>query len=234
MGSRHQDRPSRARRQSSIVLMLGADIIHRARAEMPDVAVSLVEERTPVLLDALSIAGQINYLVSLQRSRATGPRANRRDRGRPSSRPARRRTSRFPTRRVSPKRSTTISSSPARAAFIRRHRRDRARRLGLKMRLVKTIVFHGGDAGEVAQHRQVGLAAEGAHQPCPSRRPRPAGDDADALHHCAAPRKSASPSSTKTRSPPFSIISLKIICSTSGPYARSLREHASKKNFGHT
>ena len=43
----------------SIVLMLGADLLHRAREEMPDVALSLVEERTPVLLEALD-RGQIN------------------------------------------------------------------------------------------------------------------------------------------------------------------------------
>ena len=43
----------------SIVLMLGAELLHHARALMPDVALSLVEERTPVLLDALS-RGQIN------------------------------------------------------------------------------------------------------------------------------------------------------------------------------
>lgn len=43
----------------SIVLTLGADLLKRARAEMPDVLVSLVEERTPVLLEALD-RGQIN------------------------------------------------------------------------------------------------------------------------------------------------------------------------------
>ncbi len=43
----------------SIVLTLGADLLHRAREEMPDVALSLVEERTPVLLEALD-RGQIN------------------------------------------------------------------------------------------------------------------------------------------------------------------------------
>lgn len=43
----------------SIVLTLGADLLLRAREEMPDVSVSLVEERTPVLLDALD-RGQVN------------------------------------------------------------------------------------------------------------------------------------------------------------------------------
>ncbi|MDB5572335.1 MAG: hypothetical protein JWN93_3518 [Hyphomicrobiales bacterium] len=43
----------------SIVLMLGPELITRARDEMPNVSLSLVEERTPVLLDALD-RGQIN------------------------------------------------------------------------------------------------------------------------------------------------------------------------------
>jgi len=43
----------------SMVLMLGPDLLIDARREMPDVAVSLVEERTPVLLDALD-RGQVN------------------------------------------------------------------------------------------------------------------------------------------------------------------------------
>ncbi len=43
----------------SIVLILGAELIMRARTEMPNVSMSLVEERTPVLLDALD-RGQIN------------------------------------------------------------------------------------------------------------------------------------------------------------------------------
>lgn len=43
----------------SIVLVLGADLLHRAREEMPDVLLSLVEERTPVLLEALD-RGQVN------------------------------------------------------------------------------------------------------------------------------------------------------------------------------
>jgi LysR family transcriptional regulator, nitrogen assimilation regulatory protein len=43
----------------SIVLMLGADLLLRAREEMPGVHASLVEERTPVLLDALD-RGQVD------------------------------------------------------------------------------------------------------------------------------------------------------------------------------
>jgi len=39
--------------------MLGSQLLPRARTEMPDVSLSLVEERTPVLLDALS-RGQIS------------------------------------------------------------------------------------------------------------------------------------------------------------------------------
>lgn len=58
LGSRHEDHLVLGV-NPSIVLMLGADLIHRARDEMPDVAVSLVEERTPVLLEALD-RGQIN------------------------------------------------------------------------------------------------------------------------------------------------------------------------------
>lgn len=58
MGARHQDHLVLGV-NPSIVLMLGADLLHRARDEMPDVAVSLVEERTPVLLEALD-RGQIN------------------------------------------------------------------------------------------------------------------------------------------------------------------------------
>lgn len=50
----------------SMVMTLGADLLLRARAEMPDVSASLVEERTPVLLDALD-RGQINvaYLYNI-------------------------------------------------------------------------------------------------------------------------------------------------------------------------
>ncbi len=51
----------------SIVLMLGADLLHRAREEMPDVALSLVEERTPFCW-RLSIAGR-----STSRSSTTSP-----------------------------------------------------------------------------------------------------------------------------------------------------------------
>lgn len=58
MGSRHQDHLVLGV-NPSIVLMLGADLLHRARDQMPDVALSLVEERTPVLLEALD-RGQIN------------------------------------------------------------------------------------------------------------------------------------------------------------------------------
>jgi LysR family nitrogen assimilation transcriptional regulator len=43
----------------SMVLMLGSELLPRARAEMPNVSLSLVEERTPVLLDALQ-RGQVN------------------------------------------------------------------------------------------------------------------------------------------------------------------------------
>ncbi|HEY8579276.1 MAG TPA: LysR family transcriptional regulator, partial [Beijerinckiaceae bacterium] len=43
----------------SIVLTLGSELLTRAREEMPNVSVSLVEERTPVLLDALD-RGQID------------------------------------------------------------------------------------------------------------------------------------------------------------------------------
>lgn len=58
MGARHADHLVLGV-NPSIVLMLGADLLHRAREEMPDVALSLVEERTPVLLEALD-RGQIN------------------------------------------------------------------------------------------------------------------------------------------------------------------------------
>jgi LysR family transcriptional regulator, nitrogen assimilation regulatory protein len=58
MGARHKDHLVLGV-NPSIVLMLGADLLHRARDELPDVAVSLVEERTPVLLEALD-RGQIN------------------------------------------------------------------------------------------------------------------------------------------------------------------------------
>ena len=43
----------------SIVLMLGSDLMTSARADMPNVSTSLIEERTPVLLEALG-RGQVN------------------------------------------------------------------------------------------------------------------------------------------------------------------------------
>lgn len=58
MGERHEDHIVLGV-NPSIVLMLGADLLRRAREKMPDIAVSLVEERTPVLLEALD-RGEIN------------------------------------------------------------------------------------------------------------------------------------------------------------------------------
>lgn len=51
----------------SIVLMLGSDLMTGARADMPNVSTSLVEERTPVLLEALG-RGQVNlaYLYNVE------------------------------------------------------------------------------------------------------------------------------------------------------------------------
>ena len=51
----------------SMVLMLGAELMMHACADMPNVSISLVEERTPVLLDALG-RGQINiaYLYNVE------------------------------------------------------------------------------------------------------------------------------------------------------------------------
>ena len=43
----------------SIVLMLGSDLMTSARTDMPNVSTSLIEERTPVLLEALG-RGQVN------------------------------------------------------------------------------------------------------------------------------------------------------------------------------
>jgi LysR family nitrogen assimilation transcriptional regulator len=147
----------------SIVLMLGADLLHHARAEMPDVALSLVEERTPVLLDALD-RGQIN--VSFLYNVADRPGLERWALVEEDlllvTAPTGKRVPDTVSLAEALNHDLVIAGS---RGIIRRIVEDEARRLGLKMRLAwevhsisstKTMIAEG----EVASIMPFSLAAE--------------------------------------------------------------------------